>query len=276
MQHKKKPHLASIQEFGVTAYVKDLKAGKLDAHTEVGWFIGYNLESKDYQIYWPQKWSITAKCNVVFKESNVTANDNVHITVGDVVDEEERDEVLQPPTSNANATNAPNSAPAPQPKAQNITPEPTVEPEPQNSVPFLSKQDPAKELLPEPLQEENPQPELGQGQHIQKKLPGAYKQMAQGLPPLDANIADLQTDIPEAGEDWEAELPPDFTLIGTLGTEPKSLNIVLSGHHVKEWQTARLHNQPAWKAWNLGHRGLTKRSQCNTVQHHAWRETWSG
>ena len=36
MQHKKKPHLAGIQEFGVTAYVKDLKAGKLDARAKVG------------------------------------------------------------------------------------------------------------------------------------------------------------------------------------------------------------------------------------------------
>ena len=36
MQHKKKPHLAGIQEFGVIAYIKDLKAGKLDACTKVG------------------------------------------------------------------------------------------------------------------------------------------------------------------------------------------------------------------------------------------------
>ena len=36
MQHKKKPYLAGIQEFGVAAYVKDLKAGKLDAHAKVG------------------------------------------------------------------------------------------------------------------------------------------------------------------------------------------------------------------------------------------------
>ena len=62
--------------------------------------------------------------------------------------------------------------------------------------------------------------------------------MAQGLPPLDANIADLQIDIPEGKEDWEAELPPDFALIGALGTEPRSLNNALSGPHAKEWQTA--------------------------------------
>ena len=52
--------------------------------------------------------------------------------------------------------------------------------------------------------------------------------MAQSLPPLDTNIVDLQTDIPEDEEDWEVELPPDFALISTLGTEPKSLNDVLS------------------------------------------------
>ena len=55
MQHKKKPHLAGIQEFRVAAYVKDLKAGKLDARAKVGQFVGYDLESKGYRIYWPQK-----------------------------------------------------------------------------------------------------------------------------------------------------------------------------------------------------------------------------
>ena len=154
------------------------------------------------------------------------------------MDEGERDKVLQPPASNANAANAPNSAPAPQPKAPDIAPEPTLEPEPQNLVPFPSEQEPAEEPLPEPLQEEDPQPELGRGRCVQKKPPGTYKQMAQGLPPLDANIADLQSNIPEDQEDWEAELPPDFALIGALGTEPRSLDDALSGPHAKEWQTA--------------------------------------
>ena len=31
MIHKRKPNLTGIQEFGAAAYVKDLKAGKLDA-----------------------------------------------------------------------------------------------------------------------------------------------------------------------------------------------------------------------------------------------------
>ena len=71
------------------------------------------------------------------------------------MDKGERDKVLQPPASNTNATNVPNSAPAPQPNAPDIALEPTVEPEPQNLVLFPSEQEPAKEPLPEPLQEEN-------------------------------------------------------------------------------------------------------------------------
>ena len=65
-----------------------------------------------------------------------------------------------------------------------------------------------------------------------------YKQMAQDLPLLDANIADLQNNIPEDEEDWGVELPPNFALIGALGTELKLLDDVLSGPHTKEWQTA--------------------------------------
>ena len=55
MRHKKKPHLTGIQEFSAAAYVKDLKAGKLDSCAKVGRFVGYDQESKGYWIYWPQK-----------------------------------------------------------------------------------------------------------------------------------------------------------------------------------------------------------------------------
>jgi hypothetical protein len=53
--YNKKPHLAGIQEFSATAYVKDLAASKLDARAKKGCFIGYDSESKGYRIYWPEK-----------------------------------------------------------------------------------------------------------------------------------------------------------------------------------------------------------------------------
>ena len=42
MKNKIKPNLSGIQEFGAAAYVKDLKAGKLDARAKLGHFIGYD------------------------------------------------------------------------------------------------------------------------------------------------------------------------------------------------------------------------------------------
>ena len=48
MRHKRKPHLAGIQEFGAAAYVKDLKAVKLDSCAKVSQFVSYNLELKGY------------------------------------------------------------------------------------------------------------------------------------------------------------------------------------------------------------------------------------
>ena len=51
MKHKKIPHLGGIHEFGAAAYVKDLKAEKLDLHVQLGRFVGYDLESKGFRIY---------------------------------------------------------------------------------------------------------------------------------------------------------------------------------------------------------------------------------
>src|SRR3979490_1128411 len=49
-RHKKKTHLAGIQEFGGATYVKNLNAGKLDSRAEIGRFVGYDSESKGYRI----------------------------------------------------------------------------------------------------------------------------------------------------------------------------------------------------------------------------------
>jgi len=75
-KNKRKPHLGGIHEFGVGAYVKDLKAGKLESRAQMGRFVGYDSESKGYRIYWHQKWSVTVERNVVFKENEVQTLEN--------------------------------------------------------------------------------------------------------------------------------------------------------------------------------------------------------
>ena len=79
MKNKKKPHLAGIQEFGAAAYMKDLKAEKLDSCAKVGRFVGYDSESKGFRIYWPGKRSITVKHDIVFNENNVHTDESVSV-----------------------------------------------------------------------------------------------------------------------------------------------------------------------------------------------------
>ena len=55
MGHKKKPNLHGIQEFGATAYVKDLSTRKLDARAKKGHLVGYDSKFKCFRIYWPEK-----------------------------------------------------------------------------------------------------------------------------------------------------------------------------------------------------------------------------
>ena len=97
MRHKEKPYLGGIQEFGAAVYVKDLKAGKLDARAQLGRFVGYDHESKGYRIYWPTKRSVTVERNVLFNESDIQSNDSTVTLSGGVQSEGERNKVIQYP-----------------------------------------------------------------------------------------------------------------------------------------------------------------------------------
>ena len=79
--------------------------------------------------------------------------------------------------------------------------------------------------------------------------------MAQGLPLLDANVADLQNDIPEDKEDWEAELPPNFVLIGALGTDSETFSsavkmptvwVILANVATQDWEIEHVNVKSAY------------------------------
>ncbi|KAF8833046.1 hypothetical protein BDN67DRAFT_867991, partial [Paxillus ammoniavirescens] len=52
--HGKKPNLAKLHQFGCTIYVKIVDTGKLNERAKAGRFVGYNSQSKEYRVYWPE------------------------------------------------------------------------------------------------------------------------------------------------------------------------------------------------------------------------------
>jgi hypothetical protein len=193
-------------------------------------------------IYWLNKCSVTVECNVVFNEDDVLTVDNIAIIPGNTLGEGQKDKIIQHPKKNANCDdNAQQNVSEPDQNKANSQ----VNPEPPNSIPFPSK--PSKPQL-EPAKDQNESLQMGRGQHVVKKLPGAYKQMADTLPLLTANIAEfyLQDDNEEIGvefpedddDDLTMDLPPNFGLIGIIGTEPQLLDEALHSSNAKEWQAA--------------------------------------
>ena len=223
----------------MAAYVKDLKAGKLDARAQMGRFVGYDSESKGYRIYWPGKRSVTVERNVVFDGNNTKTNENHNITLGDLLAEGENADITQTSPNSLNNVEQPEDLQdQPEDHSTKTNPDDTNT---TNSVPFPSTQNPTN---PEPTAEipddNDESVNYGRG-HRLRKAPGAYKAINDGLTAAIVQVEDLEV------EDLSAEimeenlfdlLPPDFALIGGLDTEPTSIDEALRGSDAKEWEEA--------------------------------------
>jgi hypothetical protein len=238
MVNNKKPHLGGIQEFGVAAYVKDQKAGKLDARAQLGRFVGYDAESKGYRIYWHAKRSVTVERNVVFNEKDIRTDGTVTFS-GGVQSEGEREKIIHYP-ENADQTLEKDLISGEQPENKGSEDEQNTS----NTIPFPSVPEPNVE--PEIPGDENAQ-QYGRG-HRPRKAIGAYKDINEGLTAaiaLSKDQIDADDPAPELvddeGEDHAGhyyDLPPDFAMVGHCESDPKTLGEALCGPNAKEWQEA--------------------------------------
>jgi hypothetical protein len=156
MKCKKKPHLGGIHKFCGAAYVKDLKARKPDSHTQLGWFIGYDLESKGYRIYWPNKQSVTVDRNVVFNDSDMTM-DTATIIPSDL-SKGEKEKVVKVPKMNINHTEEDATA-------NNLTPEnndsnSAPDAKKHNTIPFPVPPEASDAIPCNPIEEPDIEPNL--------------------------------------------------------------------------------------------------------------------
>jgi hypothetical protein len=242
MIHKKKPNLANIQEFGAAAYVKDLKAGKLDSRAQLGRFVGYDSESKGYRIYWPAKRSVSVERNVVFNENDIRdVNGTVTIPNGALSEgEREIEKVIQYPENHLEkAQNEQDNVNPPEKEPLNEDQDPKI----QNTVPFPS--------VPEPETNFEPDPEVdheyfGHGRRVPPKPKGINKKMHAGLVAAIAQDESIDDDDPSVEiqdedrgySDSLYDLPPDIAMVGHASTDPQTLDEALRGPNAKEWQAA--------------------------------------
>jgi hypothetical protein len=181
IKNKRKPNLAGIQEFRVAAYVKDLKAGKLDARAKKGQFIGHDSEFKGYRIYWPDKRWVTVEWNVIFNQDDACTSDDTAIIYGKAQSEGEKDKVIQVLQNNDEDLEKPKDEEPEDQQTLEEESQPHQSPQDSNSILFPSTDEPQPK--PDSKQPDD-NPSLSQqyscGQRT-KHQKGHYKAMNEGM-----------------------------------------------------------------------------------------------
>ena len=69
--HRRKPNLQGLPEFGSQVWVPDTNGCKLDGQVVVGQWVGFDEDSSDHWIYFPDKQNVSIECSVKFNAANV-------------------------------------------------------------------------------------------------------------------------------------------------------------------------------------------------------------
>ena len=157
MKLGRKPNLGHIHEFGAAAYVKDLKAGKLNPRALVGQFVGYDIESKGYLIYWPSKRSITVERNIIINENDVHTTENLTIIQDDALSEGERIKDIQSIPKNSGNIEDTEIQSENESQSKPDAEETNDEPQSSNTIPFPPKTTENIDVAPETNVEEQSQ-----------------------------------------------------------------------------------------------------------------------
>jgi Reverse transcriptase (RNA-dependent DNA polymerase)/gag-polypeptide of LTR copia-type/Zinc knuckle len=221
-RYKKKPDLGGLVPFGTTVWVKIVGAKKLDKRARKGHFVGYDMTSTGYRIYFPDKRKIGVEREVAFNMTD--------------------DQSFIPPdieiqTKRANAPEAPNAQPV-----DTEVPEATIEEiasDAGGELPGYEQDDngdvgePDVEPQHHGRARDVPDPSLIVMGTRQRPQQGFYKALNQ--PPRTARIAIFEETIPEPCEPIAEELR---ALATVMGDDPQSLDEAFASEHAAEWRKA--------------------------------------
>ena len=79
--HGKAPDLSMLLPFGTHTWVKDIKAGKLDRRSKHGRFVGFDLDSRGYQIYFEAERRVNVEREVLFDYDRPLVDAQIQIEV---------------------------------------------------------------------------------------------------------------------------------------------------------------------------------------------------
>ncbi|KAI0772859.1 hypothetical protein BD413DRAFT_603730 [Trametes elegans] len=162
-RYGKAPNLRDLHCFGAKVWVRKEWPSKTKTKAHEECFVGYGQKSKGYQVYWPDKRSITVKRNVRFVEDEPDAveQDNMPLE-GARQNKGEQPMLPSLPTAQTS-----NTADAPMPEAM----PPPAQPMSSSPTPCTT----VKDMPDEGNNEEEaapPEPQLSRRQHVHK--PSAY------------------------------------------------------------------------------------------------------
>jgi len=241
MQNKKKPYLGGIQEFGVAAYMKDLKAGKLDARFKSAGLSGMIPSQRDIGSIGLKNAQLQLKemlflMKMTYKHLKTMQLSKVICWL------------------RGRGIKSSNNPPTTSKTPKNLTTNQSVTINLRTKQPNHTK---TLNLLIQSLFH----PHLNQHPKLSQKLkkmtllkamdkaflcprkpPGAYKDLNDGLVAavICSNLEDEDKSVAEIPEDNDRlnSLPPNFALVGSTNSDPCTLDEALRGPDAKFWQTA--------------------------------------
>ena len=147
--------------------------------------MGYDLESKGFHIYWPNKWSATVKCDVIFNQEDILTRSNHVIIPSDVLSEGEREKLIQHPKNTAKTNDEqPNNQNKPNSELQNSE-IPELSP---SSIPFPPSKEPQQQTPNNTEIKPVVKPNMGRGHRVHHPL-GHYVKLNKEL---DAELATVE------------------------------------------------------------------------------------
>jgi Reverse transcriptase (RNA-dependent DNA polymerase) len=121
--YRQSPDLSDLRRWGCATWVHDADGSKLNVYTREARWLGFDVNTRAHQVYWPDSCTVSVECNVYFGSAVQLKGEQITIPAAHT------EQPAAPPTPSTSAPSAPLEAPLSPAQVQESTPdEPPVQP----------------------------------------------------------------------------------------------------------------------------------------------------